>query len=50
MNWVRLWGFLDVLPANVVIEGGQEGDDKRGHNLSTYIFKISRSKNSQRNI
>ncbi|HPR84100.1 MAG TPA: hypothetical protein PL034_00885, partial [Candidatus Paceibacterota bacterium] len=35
MNWVRLWGFLDVLPANVTIEGGEEGDDKRGHNLST---------------
>ncbi len=39
MNWVRLWGFLDVLPANVVIEGGQEGDDKRGHNLSTIYLK-----------
>jgi len=39
MNWVRLWGFLDVLPANVTIEGGEEGDDKRGHNLSTIYLK-----------
>lgn len=39
MNWVRLWGLLDVLPANVIIEGGEEGDDPRKHNLTTIYLK-----------